>query len=55
MIKKMEKHPKNNKYAENNIKISQKRKIYKTRKFAAYKKHFFRFLKLDFGPSTIIC
>ena len=30
MVKKMEKYLKNNKYDENNDKISQKRKIYKT-------------------------
>ena len=35
-------------------KMLQKRKIYKTSKFTPYKKYFFQFLKLDFGPSTII-
>ena len=45
----MENHRKNNKHDENNDKILQKREIYKTWKFAAYKKHFSGFLNWILG------
>ena len=45
----IEKSSKKNKYDQNNDKMLQKRKIYRTWKFAAYKKHFSGFLNWILG------
>ena len=56
MTRKIEKTLKKiNNYDENNDKMLQKTQNLKKTKNHDYEKHFFMFVKFEFGPSTIVC